>query len=78
METLGNKMRYVFRGHTVFDYDPTRPYEKVRQGRVHGDIPAFDHCVFIPEDFKLMSQFFDTVYRHINGEDVELKDIVVN
>jgi len=32
----------------------------------------------IPEDYKLLAEFFDNVYKHINGEDVELKDIEVD
>jgi predicted RNA-binding protein len=45
---------------------------------LYGTIPAFDHCSMIPEDYKLLSEFFDKVYRHINEEDVDLKDIEVN
>ena len=31
----------------------------------------------IYEDYKLLGEFFNTVYRHTQGEDVELKDIDV-
>jgi hypothetical protein len=71
-------MKYIFRGHTVFEYKPDAKCDKVVQGYVHGTIPAFDYCNMIPEDYKLLSQFFDTVYRHINGENVELTDIKVD
>jgi len=70
-------MKYIFRGHTVFEYKPDDKYDKVVQGQIHGTIPAFDFCSMIPKDYKLLSEFFDTVYRHISGEDVELKDIEV-
>ena len=71
-------MRYIFRGHIVFEYDPNVKFDKVKQGQVSGTIPAFDYCKMVDEDYKLLSDFFDKVYRHIQGEDVVLKDIVVN
>jgi hypothetical protein len=58
----------------VSDFDK---YEKVKQGSVHGQIPAFDYCKMIPEDYRLLAQFFDRVYRHTQGENVELEDIEV-
>jgi hypothetical protein len=61
-----------------FEYHPDRKRDAVTQHKIHGAIAAFDFCRFIPEDYKLLSQFFDTVYRHIEGEDVELMDIEVN
>jgi len=71
-------MKYIFRGHTVFEYIPNAQQDKVIQNRVSAVIPAFDFCHFINEDYKLLSQFFDTVYRHTQGEDVQLNDIIVN
>lgn len=71
-------MKYIFRGNVVFEYIPDAKRDKVVQGKVNNVIPAFDFCGFIPEDYKLLSEFFDTVYRHTQGEDVELKDIEVN
>jgi predicted RNA-binding protein len=50
----------------------------VIQPNISGKIPAFDFCKFIDEDYKLLAKFFDTVYRHTQGEDVELDDIIVN
>jgi hypothetical protein len=70
-------MKYIFRGHTVFEYKPDDKFDKVVQGQIHGTIPAFDFCSMIPEDYKLLAKFFDTVYRHIQGEDVPLEDIEV-
>lgn len=70
-------MSFVFRGQVVFEYIPNEG--RVKQYNVkRGGIAAFDYCCFIDEDYKLLSEFFDTVYRDINGEDVELKDIEVN
>ena len=71
-------MKYVFRGYTVFEYDPNDKYEKVKQGKIHDTIPAFDFCRMIPEDYRLLGEFFTTVYRHTQGENVELKDIEVD
>lgn len=76
-------MKYIFRGVTVFEYKPEEKYKKVilynlfeSNGHDRG-MNAFEYCGFINEDYKLLSQFFDTVYRHISDEDVELKDIEV-
>ena len=69
-------MSYVFRGNVVFEYIPNEGV-KLRNIKGYGDIPAFDYCSFINEDYKLMSEFFDKVYRHTQGEEVELKDIEV-
>jgi hypothetical protein len=71
-------MKYIFRGHTVFEYKPNDKFDKVVQGQIHGGIAAFDFCKMIDEDYKLLSEFFNIVYRHTQGEDVELKDIIVN
>lgn len=65
-------MRFIFRGEIVFQYYPELVYSQARQ---YTDL---NNLIMIPEDYKLLSQFFDIVYRHINGEDVELKDIIVN
>jgi len=74
-------MKYIFRGITVFEYRPDDKYDKViehtRAGYSGPDCPTFNFCKMIPEDYRLLAQFFDTVYRHTQGEDVELKDIEV-
>lgn len=62
----------------MFEYIPDSKHTKVIQGEVSGVIPAFNFCCFIDEDYKLLSEFFDTVYRHTQGEDVLLNDIEVN
>ena len=70
-------MKYIFRGHTVFEYKPDAEFDKVVQPKVNGHTAAFDFCSMIDEDYKLLGEFFNTVYRHTQGEDVELKDINV-
>ena len=69
-------MKFIFRGYIVFEYIPD-VIEKVIQHQIHGTIPAFDFCRMIAEDYRLLGEFFDKVYRHTQGEDVELKDIEV-
>lgn len=70
-------MKYIFRGNIIFEYIPDG-IEKVVQHKIHGVIPGFDFCRMIPEDYRLLGEFFDKVYKHINGGDVELNDIIVN
>jgi hypothetical protein len=69
-------MKYVFRGNVIFEYTPGK-YPTVVQPMISDVIPAFNYCKMIPEDYRLLSTFFDKVYRHIQGEDIELKDIKV-
>lgn len=71
-------MKFVFRGNIIFEYIPDAR-EKVIKHKIEGtDICAFDYCRMIDEDYKLLGEFFTTVYKHTQGEDVELKDIEVN
>lgn len=70
-------MKYIFRGVIVFEYIPYGE-DKVVQHDVHNIIPAFNYCRMMPEDYKLLGEFFNKVYRHINGENVILEDIIVN
>jgi hypothetical protein len=69
-------MKYIFRGNIVFEYNPK--LATVVQPMISDVIPAFNYCKMIPEDYKLLGEFFTTVYKHIQGEDVELNDIKVN
>lgn len=69
-------MKYIFRGYIIFEYRVKT--QDVIQHDFGGVSGSFDFCRFVPEDYKLLSQFFDTVYRHIGGENVELIDIEVN
>ena len=61
----------------VFDYIPEEKvvFHKTVPGK---NISAFNHCCFVSEDYKLMSNYFDKIYRHTQGENVDLKDIEVN
>jgi len=70
-------MKYVFRGHVVFEYFPNEKHHKVIQHKIHDSIAAFDFCSMIDEDYKLLAEFFNTIYKHTQGEKVELKDIEV-
>ena len=70
-------MKYVFRSIVVFEYDPNAKYDKVKHGETKNGTPAFDFCSMIDEDYKLLGEYFNTVYRHTQREDVELKDIEV-
>jgi len=69
-------MKYIFRGYIIFEYIPDG-IEKVIQHKIHNVIPAFDFCRMIDEDYKLLGEFFETVYKHIQNKDVILKDIEV-
>ena len=69
-------MKYIFRGHIIFEYKVET--QDVIQHSFGGLSGSFVYCRFVPEDYKLLSQFFDTVYSHIEGEDVKLVDIEVN
>ncbi len=71
-------MKYVFRGHIIFEYSPDAKFDKVIQHKVSGVIPAFDFCRMNDEDYKLLGEFFTKVYKHTQGENVELCDIKVN
>ena len=71
-------MRYIFRGHIIFEYFPDRTIgDKVVQHHIYDQIPGFDFCRFIDEDYKLLGEFFSIIYKHTQGESVELKDIIV-
>jgi hypothetical protein len=72
-------MRFIFRGYTIFEYFPSKEFgDKVVQYKIHDSIPAFSFCRFIDEDYKLIAQFFDIVYKHTQGEDIELRDIKIS
>lgn len=70
-------MKFIFRNQIVFEYFPEATVDKVKQHSIDGRIAAFDHCRMIPDDYRLLSVFFDTVHRHTQGKDVDLKDFNV-
>jgi hypothetical protein len=69
-------MKYIFRGNVIFEYIPEK--QEVIQNKIHQVIPAFDYCRMIPEDYKLLGEFFDKAYRHTKGEEIVLNDIIVS
>lgn len=70
-------MKYIFRGHIVFEYDPNRKFDKLFQHKIGDKIPAFDFCIWSVEDYKLLSEFFRKAYDHENGKEVDLADYEV-
>lgn len=70
-------MKYIFRGYIVFEYFPEKTHDKVEHHLIEGKVPTFNFCSMIDEDYKLLSEFFDRVYRHTQGEDVDLSDVEV-
>lgn len=67
-------MKYIFRGNILFEYIPGKGVKETE--RDHKCM--FNYCIKIPEDYRLLSVFFDKVYKHINKEEVVLEDIIVN
>ena len=65
-------MKYYFRGRMILVYDPKYP----REMKTTED---FNMCLFLPEDYKLLQQFFRQAEQHANGEITEdqLNDIEV-
>ena len=65
-------MKYYFRGRMILEYDPKYP----REMKTTED---FNMCLFLPEDYKLLQQFFRQAEQHANGEITEdqLNDIEV-
>ena len=55
-------MKYIFRGVVVFDYNPKTNLMKIPNTEGIGN--NFNFCKFIPEDYKLMSEFFQRIYFH--------------
>lgn len=70
-------MKYIFRGIEVFIYNPET--KEMLVGTDHLD-NNFNFCNFIPEDFKLISEFFQKAHEHASGQlkAEDLKDIEVN
>jgi hypothetical protein len=70
-------MKYIFRGITVFQYDPiTRQIESPKTE--HG-LNSFNFCQYVPEDYILISDFFRNAHLHATGQikNEDLKDIEV-
>ena len=71
-------MKYIFRGVTVFEYDPNTKQVHCYESEYNGN--HFNFCKFIPEDFKLISEFFRNAYLHARDllHESSLADIEVN
>jgi len=71
-------MKYIFRGNVVVEYDPDT--KQVTAPLQDGNIANFDYCRFIPEDYKLLAEFFERAYKHATGEGtiLDLIDVDVN
>jgi len=66
-------MKYYFRGRLILEYDIERKDLRVTED--------FNICKFIPEDYLLIAEFMDKIYRLQMGmsvTDEELKDIEVD
>lgn len=66
-------MKFFFRGKLIFKYNPGGEVTIFMDHEL--GIPAFNFCNWLTEDYKLIAEFWDLVYRHKSGEDVELKDV---
>jgi len=72
-------MKYIFRGNVVFEYIPQHK-QMLAPALVEDDsIIAFNFCRFVPEDYKLISEFFRDAYLHSTGllHESSLKDVDV-
>ena len=58
-------MKYIFRGIVVFKYDPATKSMENPETK-HG-LNSFNFCIFIPEDYLLLSEFFQKAYAHAVG-----------
>lgn len=71
-------MKFIFRGHTVFTYDPQ--LHKVVLERIHETVDAFNFCRMIPEDYMILGKFFNRCYLHtqdlIKTEDLRDIDVI--
>ena len=71
-------MKYIFRGITILDYDPAT--KNMTAPDLKDDIgTAFNFCNYIPEDYFLLSDFFNQVGEHASGlrDEARLKDVEV-
>jgi hypothetical protein len=68
-------MKYYFRDVVVFEYNPIT--KQCKAGEVHNNIIGFNYCNFIDEDYKLLSEYFNRIYKHKKGKEVDLTDIKV-
>ena len=72
-------MRYVYRGLVIAEYD-TEKKEVTFPDDPDGGGAAIQHVRILPEDMKLLAEFFDNAHLHITNRaaDADMTDIVVN
>lgn len=70
-------MKYTFRGVVVFEYNPVTKLMESPETE-HG-LNSFNFCKYVPEDYKLISDFFRNAHLHSTGQikTEDLKDIDV-
>jgi len=74
-------MKYIFRGNVVFEYDPETKGMSAGEKCADGfETNVFNFCRFIPDDYELISDFFEQAAGHAKGmlHKSFLKDIEVN
>ncbi len=72
-------MKYIFRGNTVFEYDPKTKTMRAGEECCDGfETNVFNFCKFISEDYELLSVFFKQAYFHATDQPAYLKDMVVD
>ena len=73
-------MKYIFRGEVLFEFDPEKPRELVvptehRKPVAQGEeviwetIPNVHYCRLVPEDYKLLAEFFTRIHRYTEGDE---------
>lgn len=70
-------MKFWYRGLLIFHYMPEQRFVLTRMDD-DGEVPNFNHCMFQNEDYQKISEYFEIVHRHLNGEKIELKDIILS
>ena len=59
-------MTFFFRGVVVFEYDPD--FKEVEVPNDKYEWGNFNYCKFIPEDYKLIAEFFNKIHQYETGE----------
>jgi hypothetical protein len=69
----GKNMKCIFRGVTLFDFDPEKPREfvVVAEGEeaIWKTIPNVHYFRLDPEDYKLLAEFFTRIHRYTEGDE---------
>ena len=72
-------MKYIFRGRVILEFDPVTKQVEAPVGK-DIDIPNFNFCTFIQEDYINLAMYFDTINDFMNDKvkQEDLKDIEVD